>query len=106
MFEGFEFYHSCILQHSFLLGYDVALRVQTLKVNAPYATETSGIYYPVTSCHIRRMELLYRGADKSLARRDWKKIGIFAILRPTRRSLLLRRPAWTDNLLNCFLSGL
>ena len=28
------------------------------------------------------------------------------IFRPTRRSLLPRRPSWTDNLLNFFLSGL
>ena len=33
---------------------------------------------------------------------NWK----VAIFRPTRRSLLQRRPGWTDNLLNFFLSGL
>ena len=48
----------------------------------------------------------YRGADKSLARPDWKNNWKVAIFRPTRRSLLPRRPGWTDNLLNWFLSGL
>jgi hypothetical protein len=44
-----------------------------------------------------------RGADKSLARPDWKKNNWkFAIFRPARRSLLPWRPGWTDNLLNCF----
>ena len=34
---------------------------------------------------------------------DWKKNNwMFAIFRPTRRSLLPRRPGWTDNLLNFF----
>ena len=33
---------------------------------------------------------------------NWK----LTIFRPTRRSLLSRRPGWTDNLLNFFLSGL
>ena len=43
----------------------------------------------------------YRGADKCLARPDWKKNNWkVAIFRPTRRSLLPRRPSWTDNLLN------
>jgi len=44
----------------------------------------------------------YRGADKSLARPDWKNHWKFAIFRPTPRSLLPWRPGWTDNLLNCF----
>ena len=43
-----------------------------------------------------------RGVDKSLARPDLKKNRKVAIFRPTRRSLLPRRPGWTDNLLNCF----
>jgi len=30
----------------------------------------------------------------------------FAIFHPTRRSMLPRRPGWTDNILNFFLSGL
>ena len=34
--------------------------------------------------------------------KNWK----FAISLPTRRSLLPRRPGWTDNVLNFFLSGL
>jgi len=46
--------------------------------------------------------MLYRGADKSLARPDWKSNWKVAIFRPTRRSLLPRRPGWTDNLLNLF----
>ena len=45
---------------------------------------------------------IYRGADKSLARPDWKNNWKIAIFRPTRRSLLPRRPGWTDNHLNCF----
>ena len=45
------------------------------------------------------------GADKSLAQPDWKKQLKFAVFRPTRRSLLPRRPGWTDNLLK-FLSAL
>ena len=44
----------------------------------------------------------HRGADKSLARPDWKNNWKVAIFRPTWRSLLPRRPGWTDNLLNCF----
>ena len=32
----------------------------------------------------------------------WKNNWKFAIFRPTRRSLLPRRPGWTDNLLNFF----
>jgi len=48
----------------------------------------------------------YRGADKSLAQPDWKNYWKVAIILPTRRSLLPRRPGWTDNLLIFFLSGL
>jgi len=44
----------------------------------------------------------YMSAGKSLAWPDCKTNWKFAILRPTRRSLLPRRPGWTDNLLNCF----
>jgi len=43
-----------------------------------------------------------RGADKSLAWPDWKNNWKVTIFRPTRRSLLPRRPGWTENLLNCF----
>ena len=43
----------------------------------------------------------YRGADKFLARSDWKSKWKFAIFRPTRGSMLPRRPGWTDNILNC-----
>ena len=48
----------------------------------------------------------YRGADKSLARSDWKNNWKVAIFRPTRKSLLPRRSGWTENLLIFFLSGL
>ena len=33
---------------------------------------------------------------------DWKKNWKFAIFRPTRRSLPLRRPGWTENFQNVF----
>jgi hypothetical protein len=46
-------------------------------------------------------ETLYRGADKSLAQPDLKKLKV-AIFCPMQRSLLLRRPGWMDNLLNLF----
>jgi len=45
---------------------------------------------------------MYKGTDKSLARPDWKNNWKIATFRPTRRSLLPRRPGWTDNFLNCF----
>ena len=41
---------------------------------------------------------LFSGLKKNI----WK----FAIFRPTRRSLLSRRPGWTDNFLNFLLIGL
>ena len=44
----------------------------------------------------------YKGAGKSLARPEWKNIWQVAIFRPTRRSLLPRRPGWTDSLLKLF----
>ena len=48
----------------------------------------------------------YRDADKSLGRPDRKNNWKVAIFRPT-RSLLPRRPGWTDNQLSeLFLSGL
>ena len=37
---------------------------------------------------------------------DWKNNWIVATFRPTRRSLLQRRPGWSDNVLNFFWSGL
>jgi len=49
---------------------------------------------------------LYSGADKSLARPDWKNNWKVAIFRPTRRSLMLRRPGWTEKFLNFFLNVL
>jgi len=36
----------------------------------------------------------------------WKNISKFAIFRPKRRSVLPRRPGWTENILIFFLSGL
>jgi len=45
---------------------------------------------------------MYRDADKSLVRPNWKNNWKVAIFHPTRRSLLPRRPGWTDNLLNFF----
>jgi hypothetical protein len=41
---------------------------------------------------------IYRDADKSLAWPDRKSNWKVAIFRPTRRSLLPRRPGWMDNL--------
>ena len=53
------------------------------------------------------LRVKYRSADKSLARPNWKNNWKVAIFRATRRSLLPRRPGWTDNLVNFFfLSGL
>ena len=43
-----------------------------------------------------------QGADKSLARSDWKSNWKVAIFRPTPRSLLPRRSGWTDNITNVF----
>jgi len=45
---------------------------------------------------------LYKCADKSLVRADWKNNWKVIIFRPTRRSLLPRRPGWTDSLLKYF----
>jgi len=45
-----------------------------------------------------------RDADKSLARPDWKSHWKVAIIRPTRRSLLPRRPGWTENLLSFLMA--
>jgi len=45
--------------------------------------------------------VLYRVADKSLARPDWKN-NWKVIFRPTRRSLLPRRPGWTTTFWICF----
>ena len=44
----------------------------------------------------------YRGADKSLAQPDWKNNWKVATFRPTRRSLLPRRPGWRGNFLIFF----
>ena len=61
---------------------------------------------PVLTFSVINPGLVYRGADKSLARPDWKNNWKVAIFRLTQRSLLQRRPGWTDNILNFFLSGL
>ena len=50
--------------------------------------------------------VMYRGADKSLGRPDWKNNWKVAIFRPTRRSLLPWRPGWTDKILNSFFEWL
>jgi len=44
----------------------------------------------------------YGGADKSLARPDWKNNWKVAIFHLTWRSLLPCRAGWMDNLLNFF----
>ena len=44
----------------------------------------------------------YRGADKSLARPNWRKNWKVAIFRPTRWLLMPRRHGCTDKLLNFF----
>jgi len=70
-----------------------------------YLVTTAAAVWPTPTALQRGNEEcveLYRGADKSLARPDWKNNWKFVIFRPTRRSLLPRRPGWTDNLLNCF----
>ena len=46
------------------------------------------------------MKIRYWGADKSLARPNWKNNWKVAIFRPTRRSWLSRRSGWMDKLLN------
>ena len=70
-------------------------------------------WMPSTLCHcshligligLQHLLPLYRGADKSLARPDWKDNWKIAIFRPTRRSLLPWRPGWTDKLLNFLLA--
>ena len=53
-----------------------------------------------------KLDSIYRVADKSLARPDWKNNWKVAIFRQTRRSLLPRRPGWTDKCRIFFLSGL
>jgi len=63
-------------------------------------------YYKLLLVRINEVYNTYRGANKSLARPDWKNNSKVAIFRSKRRSLLPRRPGWTDNILNSFLSGL
>jgi len=54
---------------------------------------TQGLGTPVLE-----YDAMHRGADKTLARPEWKNNRKDTIFRPTRRSLLPRRPGWTDNL--------
>jgi hypothetical protein len=49
----------------------------------------SGLAHSITTCSL-----------------DWKNNCKVTIFRPTRKSLLPRRPDWMDNLLIIFLSGL
>ena len=58
--------------------------------------------WPTTVNMIMKLRVSYRGADKSLALPGWKNNWKVTILRPTRKSVLPRRPGWTDNLLNFF----
>ena len=69
-------------------------------------TKITDISTHMNACTVRNAICLYRGADKSLTRPDWKNNWKVTIFRPTRRSLLPRRPGWMGNLLNFFLSGL
>ena len=55
------------------------------------------ITHPISRIWLRRT------TTRSL---DWKNDWNVDIFRPTRRSLLPRRPGWTDNIMNFFLSGL
>ena len=79
-----------------------------------HLTPTEGImYWCTTQTHIFRNTGAmaasvfaaihwHKGAGKSLARPDWKNNWKVTIFHPTRRSLLPRRPGWTDNFLNHF----
>ena len=69
------------------------VRLPTSRKRPPYSFRGSVVFL-----RVRR----YRGADKSLPRPDWKKNWKVASFRPTRRSLLPRRPGWTDKLLIFF----
>ena len=55
--------------------------------------------------YIHFQKAFFTGTDKSLTRPHWKNNWKVAIFRSTGRSLLPRRPGWTDKLLN-FLSSL
>jgi len=57
---------------------------------------------PHLKIYVRNKRSIYRSADKSLARPDWKNNWKVAIFYPTRRSMLPRRPGWKDRLLNYF----
>ena len=61
---------------------------------------------PVYTKFILHLDKSKRGADRSLAQPNWKNNWKVTIFRPTRRSLLPRRPGWTDELLNFSLNGL
>ena len=70
--------------------------------NANNETQVGQLNMFYTVCNI----CFTGGADKSLARTDRKNDWKVDIFRPTRRSLLPRRPGWTDSLLNFFFHWL
>jgi len=47
--------------------------------------------------------IVTRVSDKSLARPNWKHYWKVAIFRPTRTSLLQRKPGWKDSIMIFFL---
>ena len=74
------------------------------KVLYMFQTDPLSIIRSISTLYTRNR---YRGADKFLARPDWKNNWKVTIFRPTWRSLLPRRPRWKDNILTFFfLSGL
>ena len=61
------------------------------------------VFFAATYVHPQiPWNMFYRGADKSLARPDWKNNWKVPIFCPKRRSMLPHRPGWTDSLLNFF----
>ena len=76
---------------------DPWFRIQTWP--APISIPRRNFYPAIRRSSGWECELL---TDKSLARPDRKNNWKVAIFLPTRRSLLPRRPGWTDSLLNCF----
>jgi len=97
-------------KHQILLRIKTTDTVQKKKTVSLSHVPLSEPLYSVYLHHIRmsfpkkgphRIEM-YRGADESVARPNWKNSWKLAIFCPTRRSLLLQRPGWTDNLLIFF----
>ena len=112
-----------LLQHYFIAFCPQYVRIHcSVQIRAQYmlsAETIENIFQPPTSKSRKGMptldlkiyellingdilDIIKTGADKSLARSDWKNYWKFAIFRPTQRSLLPRRSGWTDNLLKCF----